>query len=144
MLRFPLFRRSMRTLRRIRRQTETEISELQMDRLRLALTVLGYEGVRQLYGNPAAYDYSGQRDNSLYAATLDFDSAQEGNRFLSEIAAVLRHLQGPGTAGLTITPTGGQAGAGMRIAFNPLLTGIIARRLEAAATLKTAVGAENA
>lgn len=130
MLRLPSLRRFTRGLSRIRRKIETEACELQMDRLRIALASRGYSGWQYLYGNPAAYDYAGRRDNRPYAATLVFDTTGEGDRFLFETAEAHRHLQGPGTAGIVVTVTGGRRGSGVTIGFNPLLSGVLARQLE--------------
>lgn len=93
-------------------------------------------------GNTDLYDYSGKLDNARYSAVLHFDLASEATAFIARFAEDLPHLQGPGAASVALYSEAW--GIGMNIHFNPLLAGILIRRMTRTGTFGNAVTPEHA
>lgn len=106
-------------------QLETDAN---IDRLQAVLTARGYGAGIISAGIPDLYDCNGWVDNTQYGTVLRFPTTHEILRFLKDIDGALPHLQGPGTADLSIKVRHGAPGGELH--FNPWLAGILANHLE--------------
>lgn len=121
-------------------QTEADAN---VDRLLTALTARGYSASILSVGIPDLYDCNGWLDNTQYGAVVRFQTTHEILRFLKDIDGALPHLQGPGTADLSIKVRHGTPGGELH--FNPWLAGVLANHLERATRRdESAVGKEDA
>lgn len=121
-------------------QTEADAN---VDRLLTALTARGYGASILSAGIPDLYDCNGWLDNTHYGAAVRIPTTHEILRFLKDIDGALPHLQGPGTADLSIKVRHGTPGGELH--FNPWLAGVLANHLERVTRRdESAVGKEDA